>query len=73
MRGLLLFQGVSEIEKKMEEAPDSSYEIGVVIGTYLPLSYWPSGLRLLLFLQKTPSRLRKGDRFALFYRGGRFG
>lgn len=24
------------IEEKMENAPDSSYEIGVVIGTYLP-------------------------------------
>lgn len=37
MRGLLLLlQEVSEIEKKMEEAPDSAYEIGVVIGTYLP-------------------------------------
>ena len=24
------------IEKKMEEAPDSAYEIGVVIGSYLP-------------------------------------
>lgn len=26
----------SNIEKKMEEAPDSAYEIGVVIGSYLP-------------------------------------
>ena len=26
----------SEIERKMQEAPDSSYEIGVVIGSYLP-------------------------------------
>ena len=26
----------SNIEKKMAEAPDSSYEIGVVIGSYLP-------------------------------------
>jgi len=24
------------IDKKMEEAPDSAYEIGVVIGSYLP-------------------------------------
>lgn len=30
----LLFQ--VDIEKKMQEAPDSSYEIGVVIGSYLP-------------------------------------
>ncbi|WP_161598212.1 DUF4448 domain-containing protein [Maribacter flavus] len=35
--GLLLFlQDVSEIEKKIQEAPDRSYEIGVAIGTYLP-------------------------------------
>lgn len=26
----------STIERKMEEAPDSAYEIGVVIGSYLP-------------------------------------
>lgn len=32
----LILQDVSEIEKKMQEAPDSSYEIGVAIGTYLP-------------------------------------
>ncbi len=32
----LLFQEASEIEKKMQEAPDNSYEIGVAIGTYLP-------------------------------------
>lgn len=25
-----------DIEKKMGEAPDSAYEIGVVIGSYLP-------------------------------------
>lgn len=30
----LLFQ--VDIEKKMQEAPDGSYEIGVVIGSYLP-------------------------------------
>ena len=26
-----------EITKKLEEAPDDSYQIGIVIGTYLPL------------------------------------
>ena len=26
----------ANIEKKMEEAPSSAYEIGVVIGSYLP-------------------------------------
>ncbi|MEM9646958.1 MAG: hypothetical protein AAF969_00645 [Bacteroidota bacterium] len=34
MRLLALFQ--VDIEKKMEEAPDSAYEIGVVIGSYIP-------------------------------------
>lgn len=29
-------QDAAEIEKKIQEAPDSSYEIGVAIGTYLP-------------------------------------
>lgn len=32
---LSLFQKV-DIEQKMKSAPDSGYEIGVVIGTYLP-------------------------------------
>ena len=32
----LLMQDASEIEKKIQEAPDNSYEIGVAIGTYLP-------------------------------------
>lgn len=31
-----MFQEAAEIEKKMQQAPDDSYEIGVVIGTYLP-------------------------------------
>ena len=33
---ILLFQETVEIEKKMREAPDNAYEIGVAIGTYLP-------------------------------------
>ena len=32
---LYLLQAV-DAEEKMKNAPDSSYEIGVVIGTYLP-------------------------------------
>jgi len=36
MKMLMIIQDVSEIEKKIEEAPDSAYEIGVAIGTYLP-------------------------------------
>ncbi len=34
---LIIIQDVAAIEKKIEEAPDSAYEIGVAIGTYLPL------------------------------------
>jgi len=36
MRAILLFLQQPNIEKKMEEAPNSAYEIGVVIGSYLP-------------------------------------
>ena len=32
-----LLQDAAAIEKKIQEAPDSGYEIGVAIGTYLPL------------------------------------
>jgi len=35
MKWMVLLQQ-PDIQKKMEEAPDSAYEIGVVIGTYLP-------------------------------------
>lgn len=34
---LLLFSTNETIAEKMNEAPDKAYEIGVVIGTYLPL------------------------------------
>nr|WP_292962373.1 MULTISPECIES: hypothetical protein [unclassified Allomuricauda] len=37
MKSLLFLVQQTDIEKKMEEAPDSAYEIGVVIGSYLPL------------------------------------
>ncbi|WP_405400002.1 hypothetical protein [Maribacter sp. Asnod2-G09] len=33
----IFLQEASEIEEKIKEAPSSAYEIGVVIGTYLPL------------------------------------
>jgi hypothetical protein len=36
MNVALLVQDVSEIERKIGEAPDNAYEIGVAIGTYLP-------------------------------------
>ena len=34
--GLLAILQQPDIEKKIEEAPNSAYEIGVVIGSYLP-------------------------------------
>ena len=36
MKLILLLAQQPDIEKKMQEAPDSAYEIGVVIGSYLP-------------------------------------
>jgi hypothetical protein len=33
----LFLQELPNIEEKIQEAPDKGYEIGVVIGTYLPL------------------------------------
>jgi len=42
---LLILQQIN-IEEKIQNAPDSGYQIGVVIGTYLPfvllviLAYW---------------------------------
>ena len=36
MKALFMLLQQPNIEKKMEEAPDSAYEIGVVIGSYLP-------------------------------------
>lgn len=32
------FQNVEKIKEKIETAPDEGYEIGVVIGTYLPFA-----------------------------------
>ena len=36
MRNFLLLLLQVDIEEKMKNAPDKGYEIGVVIGTYLP-------------------------------------
>lgn len=33
---LLIYLLQLDIERKMQEAPDNAYEIGVVIGSYLP-------------------------------------
>ncbi|WP_168796416.1 DUF4448 domain-containing protein [Flagellimonas onchidii] len=36
MNKLIVLLQQPDIEQKMQEAPDSAYEIGVVIGSYLP-------------------------------------
>lgn len=46
MISLLLLVQQTNIEEKIKNAPDSSYQIGVVIGTFLPfavlvaIAYW---------------------------------
>ncbi len=37
---LLALQDPEIIRKKMEQAPDNGYEIGVIIGTYLPFVFF---------------------------------
>ena len=50
---VILQANTAQIEEKIKNAPDSSYEIGVVIGTYLPFVFLV-GLAwlVLLFCQK---------------------
>jgi len=46
MMSLLLLVQQTNIEEKIKNAPDSSYQIGVLIGTFLPfavlvaIAYW---------------------------------
>ena len=51
-----LLQDAAAIEKKIQEAPDSGYEIGVAIGTYLPFVI----LVLIAYLFYSYSKKRKG-------------
>lgn len=53
----MVLQDVSDIEKKIEEAPDSAYEIGVAIGTYLPFLV----LILVAYLFYYYSKKRRGS------------
>ncbi len=53
---LAMFQDAADIEKKIQEAPDSGYEIGVVIGTYLPFVV----LVVIAYLFYYYSKKRKG-------------
>ncbi len=48
---LLLFLQV-DIEEKMKNAPDEKYEIGVVIGTYLPFVVLAGLAYLFYYLAK---------------------
>jgi hypothetical protein len=52
MKLLLLFLQLETICQKMEEAPDKGYEIGVVIGTYLPLILLIGFAWLMFYLAK---------------------
>lgn len=56
MNVVLLVQEVSEIERKIEEAPDNAYALGVAIGTYLPFVV----LVLIAYLFYYYSKKRKG-------------
>ena len=50
---VILQANTAQIEEKIKNAPDSSYEIGVVIGTYLPFVFLVRiGLVVLLFCKK---------------------
>lgn len=51
---LLVFlqSNASQIEEKIKNAPDSSYEIGVVIGTYLPFVFLAGLAWLFYYLVK---------------------
>lgn len=49
---LLFLQSTSQIEEKIKNAPDSSYEIGVVIGTYLPFVFLAGLAWLFYYLVK---------------------
>jgi hypothetical protein len=49
---LTLMLQIETITQKMEEAPDKGYEIGVVIGTYLPLFILIGFAWLMFYLVK---------------------
>lgn len=46
MKNLLLFVQVVDIEDKIKNAPDDSYQIGLIIGSFIPfivlvgIAYW---------------------------------
>lgn len=59
MKGLLILQqdNLAQIQQKIAEAPDKSYEIGVFIGSLLPFVV----LVLLAYLLYSYMKRNKGD------------
>ncbi|MCK0161121.1 hypothetical protein [Allomuricauda sp. F6463D] len=55
MKFILLLIQQTDIEKKMKEAPDSAYEIGVVIGSYLPFVIL-AGIAYAIYLYNKKNR-----------------
>ncbi|WP_456463437.1 hypothetical protein [Lutibacter sp.] len=55
LAGVIFFLQQVNIEEKIKNAPDKGYEIGVVIGTYLPFVL----LALLAYLVYYKARNRK--------------
>ena len=49
---LLIFLLQVDIEEKMKNAPDKGYEIGVVIGTYIPFVFLAGLAYLTYYLAK---------------------
>jgi len=55
LRVLLLYYSKLILKKKLKNAPDDGYQIGVVIGTYLPFA----GLVLIAYLVYYKAKNRK--------------
>ncbi len=53
---IYLFLQVENIEEKIKNAPNDSYEIGVVIGTYLPFIFFVALAYLFYYLAKKRSK-----------------
>ena len=57
---VILQANTAQIEEKIKNAPDGSYEIGVVIGTYLPFVFLV-GLAWLFYYYKKKRAKNKQD------------
>ncbi len=56
---VILQANTAQIEEKIKNAPDSSYEIGVVIGTYLPFVILAGLAWLFIILQKKGPKTKR--------------